>query len=224
MDPGITGRVIQALDGHSIYEFIRTVLYHSSFAASQARTMLLHEAPNLIQTLLVHPETAQVVEDLVLRTTESILKSEVTQMAAKQRGWHFSASNMSSEAIEAFSIEEMATTLQNKTPRLWALLTTLLVSDASRETRRARYVKAESSFDPSEMSMDLDNPGDGSNGGEDEYWTDNDDGDLEDSDTLQNNDSESEAKPSKSRRRAGSRNFSLHRIVSYLHCDFLHDI
>jgi hypothetical protein len=179
MDPDITRCVIQALDSHSIYEFIYSILHNFSFAASRTHAMLLHETPELIQVLLVHPERVQMAKDLVLHTTESNLKSDVTQMAAKQCGWHFSAFNMSSEAIAAFPIEKMATTLQHQTPRLWGLLMTLLVSDAARETCRACYIKSESSFDPSEMSMDLDLPGDGSTtDSNNEYWTDEEDGGL----------------------------------------------
>ena len=116
MDPDITRCVIQALDGHSIYESIYSILHDSSFATSRTCTIFLHETPELVQALIVHPETAQMAKDLVLHATGSILKSEVTQMAAKQHGWHFSASDMSSEAITAFSIEEMATTCQHETP------------------------------------------------------------------------------------------------------------
>ena len=64
--------------------------------------------------------------------------------------------------------------------------------------------------------MDLDNPGDGSTADHNnEYWTDEEDGGLEET---------QQPKPSKSTQRAGSRNFSLHRIVSYWPHYLLHDI
>jgi hypothetical protein len=60
-------------------------------------------------------------------------------MASRKKGWHFNAQNTSAKQIEAFSIQEMATTLESKTPHLWSMLGHLLSSNTVWERHRQNH-------------------------------------------------------------------------------------
>ena len=59
------------------------------------------------------------------------LQDEIKDVANKQAGWHFSACEANIEQVEAFSIADMAVTLEQQAPSLWSLLCSLLASDPS---------------------------------------------------------------------------------------------
>ncbi|KAG6807356.1 hypothetical protein H0H92_007878 [Tricholoma furcatifolium] len=54
------------------------------------------------------------------------MESEVTLLATKESGWHFSARNASSTQIQAFSVDEMARKFEEQAPLLWEVLGMLL--------------------------------------------------------------------------------------------------
>ena len=59
------------------------------------------------------------------------LQDKIKDVAKKQAGWHFSACGANIEQVEAFSIADMAVTLEQQAPILWSLLGSLLASDPS---------------------------------------------------------------------------------------------
>ena len=74
-------------------------------------------------------------------------------MGGRDNKWHFSARNASAQRIEAFSITDMSRELKEQTPHLWEMLSSMLVSDPTRESRRAQYLQNKPPKEPSELMV-----------------------------------------------------------------------
>ena len=59
----------------------------------------------------------------------SLLKKEVTGLALRKTGWHFSAKDARAEQQEKFTIEGMDAEIDSQTPLVGSLLLNLLESD-----------------------------------------------------------------------------------------------
>ncbi|GLB35133.1 hypothetical protein LshimejAT787_0206980 [Lyophyllum shimeji] len=211
----------RAIEQLGLSTILSTVLEDPEFKNTRARATILHDAPSITQLLLSQPETRKPVQDFAFQSCTETLMSEVAGMGSKQRGWQFSAKHTSPEQISAFSIEEMASTLVEKTPRLWKLLQSLLVSDITREVKRAKYLQKNVPREPAQMSLDseMNDVHEGAAWSEeDEYWAQDADDELrvdgnDDQTSTAGEDSRKEGPPpTKKARRAGTRNHILVRI------------
>lgn len=123
--------VLSALGGHSVGNFIRTLCMSPTYSDCPTYTLFAVEIPD-------HPATKSEAGRFILQHFTTTLSSEVTTLANKESGWHFSAGHASSGQIEAFSMEGMARKFEDQAPHLWALLGHLLASDPSRKKRTAQ--------------------------------------------------------------------------------------
>jgi len=112
----------------------------------------------------------------------------------------------------------MSCELKEKSPRLWQMLSSILVSDPTRESWQAQYLQKETSKEPSEMMVDTEGfeatQASQTWDKEDEYWACDADGDIESSKAEGDEDEDGDGRPTKRVRRAGMRNSNLVQVVS----------
>ena len=149
---------------------------------------------------------------------------EIARMGAKDNGWHFSARHASAQKIEEFSIADMSCELKMQSPRLWEILSSMLVSDSTCESRQVQYLQKDIPKRPSEMMIDTKGLEPSCSQAmqesqawdeEDEYWACdacNAGGDIEDSKAEGGGDNVE--RPTKQVRRAGTQNSNLVQVVS----------
>ena len=192
------------------------ILEQPNFTKSPARAAIIANTDALACLLFNHPETRDSALKVAFRACTEILMGEITRMGARDAGWHFSARNASTERIEAFSMADMSCELKEQSPHLWQMLSSMLVSDPTRESRRAQYIQKETPKEPSEMMVDTEcfeaTQASQTWDEEDEYWACDADGDLESSKAEGVEDED--GVPTKRVQRAGTRNSNLVQVVS----------
>ncbi|KAG6819711.1 hypothetical protein H0H93_009405 [Arthromyces matolae] len=115
--------VLSLLEGCTLAELISHFLSLSSPLAQA----FLRDITLTLETILGHPDTQAHAREFLFNYFLSLMTSEVTNLATKESGWHFSARNASASQIQAFSIENMASQFEKRSPILWRLLGTLLL-------------------------------------------------------------------------------------------------
>ncbi|KAK7678135.1 hypothetical protein QCA50_018928 [Cerrena zonata] len=205
--------VLSALNGHSLTSILGVLLTDSYFAQSPTRQLFIQEWHDLLIFSQELPELLEETTSFCVNVHTRILTSEITSLAAKENGWHFSAKNARAEQIEAFSLAEMSRTLETKAPHTWLLLGALLQSDQARLRKRMRSLGMESmdlAPDPVPVDPTVDDIGGPGFDDEDEegYWevfkdVPND---------ILTADQSNAPRPKKRQRRAGERLIALGRI------------
>ena len=214
MNRSIAVSVITALQGHSIYDFLIFLLGDPALSLSPTAKLFVDEWRPFLEYSQSLGVLSQTTSDFTLRYTAQTLQGEVRDLANKQAGWHFSACKASIDRVEAFSIADMALTLEEQAPVLWSLLGSLLASDSSRARRRANYQEAQARGPHRRASDQREGLGSADLGWdeEDEYWEQVGE-DLVDG--ISDETSPADGSKSKRRRRAGERSRALDPIVSY---------
>ena len=213
MDPTITDSLASIVAKVPLHIVLTAILKQPNFISSPARAAIIDDTDALVCLLLNHPETQHSAQQVAFQTCTEILMGEITRMGGSDNGWHFSARNTSAQNIESFSIANMSRILKEQSPHLWQVLSSMLVSDPTRESRRVQYLQKETPREPSEMMVNTESFGSKATWDEeDEYWACDADGNLENSKTDSDNDGD--VRPTKRVRRAGTRNSSLVQVVS----------
>ncbi|PSS32232.1 hypothetical protein PHLCEN_2v2001 [Hermanssonia centrifuga] len=200
MDKHIVNSVLVALQGHSIGEFLITLLSDPSYSHCPVTVIFLNDWAELLGILATLPPTKIATEDFASQLHTRILSSEVSRLATKQSGWHFSAVQAKAEQVEAFSIDDMASKFPSHAPRLWELVSCLLESDPSRAHRRKQYLNRGKAADGAE-GVEWDD--------EDEFWWQSEEGICQDG---LNGMKSGEERPTKRKRTASKRRHALHQI------------
>lgn len=232
MDYSIVNDVLAALQGHSIGEFLITLLSNSSYLDCPLRILFLGEWPDLLQTLADLPTLRQSTAAFSKHAHTRCLVSEVASLANKESGWHFSAMHARAEQIESFSMEDMARKLRFQAPGIWDLLGSLLDSDPSRTRRRKQHMdpqagRANGGAAPRSQGDAF--PEEQAEAGrwdeEDEYWAQveqdlwdedgaRDENDLRETEAMGQQGASASARPAKRARLAAGRRTALLQIVS----------
>ena len=222
MDPTIVDTLASVVAKVPLHTIITVILEHPNFATSPSRASIINNADALARLLFDHPETQGSVQRVAFQACTKIMMGEITRMGGRNHGWHFSAQNASAQTIEAFSIADMSHELKEQSPHLWQMLSSMLVSDPTRESQRAQYLlRKEIPKGQSEMMADTNGLKPASSQAtqpsqtwdeEDEYWACDADPDIESSKIE--GDNGGDARPTKRARRAGTRNSNLLQIVS----------
>ena len=218
MDPTIADSLATIVAKVPLHTLLPIILERPNFATSPARGAIIDNAGALAHLLFNHPDTRDSVQRVAFQACTEILMGEIARMGRRDNGWHFSARSASAQRIEAFSMADMSHELKEQSPHLWNILSSILVSDRTRESRRAQKVTPK---EPSEMIIDTDGfeppcsqatQASQAWDEEDEYWACDADGDLEGSEAECDNDDD--GRPTKRARRASTRNSSLVQVVS----------
>ena len=120
--------VLKAFNGFPVTDFLTLLLENPTFNSLMVWKQFLNDPSALLN--INHPNTRSHTRNITFHFFTTILKTEVTTMASKTSGWHFSAKNVSFKQIDAFSINGMADSFTKQTPYLWAILGVLLASDS----------------------------------------------------------------------------------------------
>lgn len=202
--------ILIALQGCSLFDFVIFLLGDPSLSLSPTAVLFVNDWGSFLTYANTLGCLSQATTAFAVEVVTQQLQAEVKCVATKQAGWHFSACNARIEQVEAFSITDMATALEQQAPLMWCLLGSLLESDPSRGCRRARYHEASGRAPSREDLGSTESNWDE----EDEYWErvgeDLTEGVLEELAGA------SGSKLSKRQRRAGERNCALDPIVSYI--------
>jgi hypothetical protein len=214
--------VLDALGDVSIVQFLECVLSTNTVQSICFQVQLLQDLPTLFQFLATHTVTKDAAVSSSVQICTQVLMGEVARMASKQKGWHFNARNASAEQIEAFSIQEMATTLESETPHLWAVLGHLLSSDTVRERRRQNRQDRTDAAANADVQPDAWTD-------EDEYWANDLEGGVFGSEDMfapnaamdehegrDGPDAEGKTEGTKRQKRFSDRTTALRRIVSII--------
>ncbi|KAK7032885.1 hypothetical protein R3P38DRAFT_2618776 [Favolaschia claudopus] len=140
--------VLTTLDNQrlSIPTFIISILRHSSFIGHSAVEDLVCHSNDIFNAFLDHPRTS----DSILAWANGKIKLKYAQhirdLADKDNGWHFSATNTSAKQLLQFRIEDMAAQMKRLAPDLWDLVGILL--SASHQS--------DADIESAEDAMDLD--------------------------------------------------------------------
>ena len=220
MDPTMADDLASIVAKVPLHTLLPVILERPNFTMSPARAAIIDNADALAHLLFSHPETRVPAQRVAFQACTEILMGEIARMGGRDKGWHFSARNASAQRIEAFSIADMFRELKEGCPHLWQMLSSMLVSDRRRESRRAQYQQKDTPKEPSEMMVDTDLETSCSQAThasqtwdeEDEYWACDADGDLESSKT--DGDDDDDGHPTKRARRAGTRNSNIIEVVS----------
>ncbi|KAK6984414.1 hypothetical protein R3P38DRAFT_3452552 [Favolaschia claudopus] len=106
----------------SIPTFIISILRHSSFIGHSAVEDLVCHSNDIFNAFLDHPRTS----DSILAWANGKIKLKYAQhirdLADKDNGWHFSATNTSAKQLLQFRIEDMAAQMKRLAPDLWDLV------------------------------------------------------------------------------------------------------
>ncbi|KAJ7187718.1 hypothetical protein GGX14DRAFT_383377 [Mycena pura] len=118
----------------SLPTFFVSILRHSDFTAHPEVLLLLDHSNDILRAFLNHPRSSP----STLSWAEGIIKTKyarvILDLAKKENGWHFSASNTQAKQLENFRIEEMAAQMKSLAPELWDLLGLLLSANRSLDT------------------------------------------------------------------------------------------
>ena len=142
MDPRIVNEVLVALQGHSINNFITTLLDTPAYEDCPIRQLFTHDCPDLLLFLSTHVPVQHSVKSFAASLHTSLLKEEVAGLALRKTGWHFSAKDAIAEQQEKFTIEGMDAEIDSQTPLVGSLLLNLLESGPARAKRRAQYMSS----------------------------------------------------------------------------------
>jgi len=222
MDPTIVDNLASIVARVPLHTLLKSILEQPNFMTSPARAAIIHNAGALVRLLFNHPETQVSVQQVAFEACTETLMGEIARMGRRDTGWHFSACNASAQRIEAFSIANMSQELKEQSPHLWQILSSMLVSDPTRESRRAQYLWKEMPKEPSEMMVDAELKTSCSQASqtsqtwddEDEYWACDADAELESSKVDNDDGDDEDGGPTKRARRAGTRNSGLVQVVS----------
>ncbi|KAK7055893.1 hypothetical protein R3P38DRAFT_2682417 [Favolaschia claudopus] len=132
----------------SIPSFVVSILRHPSFIGHSAVEDLIYHSNDVFNAFLDHPRTSE--STLAWANGKIKLKyaQHVRDLADKENGWHFSASNTSAKQLLDFRIEDMAAKMRRLAPDLWDLVGILL--SASQQS--------DADIEGAEDGMDLDEP------------------------------------------------------------------
>jgi len=221
MDPTIADNLASIVANVPLDKLLTVILEQPNFTTSPARAAIIDNADDLVCLLFNHPEIQDSVRRVAFQACTEILMGEIARMGGRNSGWHFSARNTSAQMIEAFSIADMAHELKKQSPHLWWLLSSMLVSDPTRESRQAQYLQKQTPKESSELMVDTEGFEMSSSqltqasqtwDEDDEYWACDADGNLEG--PKAEGDSDDDEHPTKRARRAGTRNSDLIEVVS----------
>ena len=199
---------------------LTVILEQLNFTKTPARVAIIDNADALAHLLFNHPETRDSAQRVAFGACTEILMGEITRMGRRDNRWHFSAQNASAQRIEAFSMADMSHKLKEQSPHLWQILSSMLVSDFTHESRRAQYLQKETPKEPSEMMVDTEGfeppcaqaTQASQTWDEEDYWACDANGNLESSKVEGDNDDD--GRPTKRLRRAGTRNSNLVQVMS----------
>jgi hypothetical protein len=214
MDPAILNVIANILEHVPLHTVLTEILERPDLKSSAAHTAIVHGTRAIAHVLFENAATQSTMQEIAFDVCQRSLMSEISRMAKRESGWHFSARKASPTQIDGFSIADMSGELKDQTPCLWQMLTALLVSDPGCESQRVRYIQKETSMGPSEMMVDTETPQTSQTwDDEDEYWACDADGELEGSEGDDDGDGEHK-RPTKRARRASTRNSNLVQVVS----------
>jgi len=222
MDPTIPDCLASILAKAPLHTLLPIILEQPNFTMSPARATIIDNTDALVHILFNHPDTKDSAQRVAFQACTEILMGEIARMGRKNNGWHFSAQNASVQRIDEFSIADMSCKLKEETPHLCRMLSSMLVSDPTRESRRAQYLQKKIPKEPCEMMVDTNGLATSCSQAtqasqtwdeEDEYWACDADGNLESSKAY--SDDDDDGRPAKRAQQAGTRNSSIVEIVSY---------
>ncbi|KAG5645462.1 hypothetical protein DXG03_006007 [Asterophora parasitica] len=137
MNPALLLEILTILDRYTLHDFLEALFSLVNNTGSPAARAFVGPIAAALELMYNHSATSADAKDVGIRLFPTLLSGEVTRLASTESGWHFSASNASASQIQAFSVEDMATQLENQAPFMWKVLGNLLEGDTSRSASAA---------------------------------------------------------------------------------------
>ncbi|KAI0052951.1 hypothetical protein FA95DRAFT_1482269 [Auriscalpium vulgare] len=123
------GTILATLDLHecTIPHFLLSLLISQHPDSHRARRILIENLQDVLDALLLSPESSGVTRKWSIRSSAAALSASVIDLAQRDNGWHFSAVHASPEQIRDFQIRDLAEDVQEQHPELWDFLGALKV-------------------------------------------------------------------------------------------------
>ena len=120
--------ILDAFDasGCSIPDLIIALLTERRFKSSAYTAELLQQSGNVLRSLLTHAKLPRNAEKVACEALHRVYVREIKDLVKPSAGWNFSAQRATPEDIDDFDLEDLASDVADKAPRLWALLDILL--------------------------------------------------------------------------------------------------